>query len=258
LRVLIITEEDELYLPLSIQHILQTCPYEIVEIACARNPLLPNKLKALKKFYKTFGIVPIAKHCLRLLKAKMLDKIPALNFTGRYYSVKQLCRAFNKPCRFVENINSEEFLNYCRQLSIDMVASVSSTQIFKKQLINLPKYGCINIHTAKLPKYRGLYPVYWAMAYGEKSLGVSIHYIEEGIDTGKIILQEEVAIPPHSTLDHMLKVTKIKGAELLVRAIGQIAEGTVQAFYSQDQGSYFSFPTPDSYKNFRSYGYKLW
>jgi methionyl-tRNA formyltransferase len=258
MRIMIITEEDEFYLPLSIQHILQTCPYDIVEIICARNPLVPSKLKALNKFYKTFGIVPIAKHCLRLLKAKMLDKIPALNFTGRYYSIEQLCKAFNKPYLFIKNINSEDFLNHCRQLNIDLIASVSPTQIFKKQLINLPKYGCINIHTAKLPKYRGLYPVYWAMACGEKNLGVSIHYIEEGIDTGKIILQEEMDIPPYSTMDYMLRITKIKGAELLVKAIDQISQGTVQAFYPQEQGNYFSFPTPESYTNFRNYGYKLW
>ena len=258
MRILIITEEDEFYLPLSIQHILQTCPYEIVEIVCARNPLLPSKIKALKKFFKTFGIIPIVKHCLRLLKAKMLDKITTLNFTGRCFSIKQICKAFKKPYLFVKNINSEDFLNHCRQLNIDLIASVSPTQIFKKQLINLPKYGCINIHTAKLPNYRGLYPVYWAMASGEKSLGVSIHYIEEGIDTGKIILQEEMDIPPYSTMDYMLITTKTIGADLLVKAICQIAQGTQQAFYPQGQGSYFSFPTPESYKKFRSYGYKLW
>jgi methionyl-tRNA formyltransferase len=116
-------------------------------------------------------------------------------------------------------------------LSVDLIASVSATQIFKEKLINLPRYGCINVHTAKLPKYRGLYPTYWAMVSGEETVGISVHYIEKGIDTGGIILQGEVEIPADATLDHMLRVTKVRGAELLIKVIKQIVEGTVQAFY---------------------------
>ena len=97
-----------------------------------------------------------------------------------------------------------------------------------------------------------------AMSCGEKTVGISIHYIEEGIDTGKIILQDEVEISPRTTLDHMLKVTKLKGAELLIKAIKQIAEGTAEAFHAEGGGTYFSFPTPESYKKFKKHGYKLW
>jgi methionyl-tRNA formyltransferase len=142
-------------------------------------------------------------------------------------------------------------------LSVDLIASVSATQIFKEKLINLPRYGCINVHTAKLPKYRGLYPTYWAMVSGEETVGISVHYIEKGIDTGGIILQGEVEIPADATLDHMLRVTKVRGAELLIKVIKQIVEGTVQAFYPEGEGSYFSFPTPESYKKFKKHGYKL-
>jgi methionyl-tRNA formyltransferase len=258
MRILVITEEDEFYLPLSIQYILKNSPYEIVEVVCAKNPLLPSKLQALKKFYKAFGIGPIAKHSLRLLKAKMLDGVAIANFTDRYYSVKRVCKAHHIPYSYVEDINAAAFIQHCQDLKFDLIASVSPTQIFKENLISLPKLGCINIHTAKLPEYRGLYPTYWAMACGEKTIGVSIHYIEKGIDTGRIILQEESEIPPDATLDHMLKVTKLKGAALLLGAIRQIAEGTAQTFYPEGEGSYFSFPTPDSYKDFKSRGYKLW
>ena len=258
LRILIITEEDEFYLPLSIQYILNNCPYEIIEVVCARNPLLPSKLRAARKFYTAFGLGPILSHGLRLVKAKVLDTFAWLNFTNRYYSVRRLCEAHNLPYLYSENINAPDFIQHCRELNIDLFASVSPTKVFKEKLINLPKHGCINIHTAKLPKYRGLYPAYWAMACGEGSMGVSIHYIEEGVDTGKIILREELEIPRNTTLDHMLKVTKLKGAELLVKAIRQIAEDTVQAFYAEGEGTYFSFPTPDSYEKFKSCGYKLW
>ncbi len=258
MRILIITEEDEFYLPLSIDYLLKNCGDQIVEVVCARNPLLPSKLKAASKFYTVFGAGAILSQGLRLIRAEILDTLPRLNFTDRHYSIKRVCEVHNIPHSDSENINAPDFLQNCQELNIDLIASVSPTQIFKENLINLPKYGCINIHTAKLPKYRGLYPVYWAMACGEKTVGISIHYIEKGIDTGKIILQDEVEIPPHATLDKMLKITKLKGAELLIKAIKQIADGTTQAFYSEGEGSYFSFPTPESYKKFKKHGYKLW
>lgn len=157
-----------------------------------------------------------------------------------------------------DNLNSKEFLDHCRQLNIDLIASVSPSQIFKENLINLPKHGCINIHTAKLPKYKGLYPTYWAMSHGEKTLGISIHYIEKGIDTGKIILNDEVDIPPAATMDQMLTLTKIRGSQLLLEAVDKISSGQTQPQYAQGEGSYFSFPTSKSYKDFKAHGYKLW
>lgn len=258
MRILVITEEDEFYLPLSLDLLLRNYSEQIVEVVSAKNPLLPNKFRTALSFYKTFGFNPILSHGLRLFRAKLLDTLPWLNFTGRHYSIQRVCKAYDIPYSFADNINSPDFIRRYKQLGIDLIASVSPTQIFKEDLINLPRHGCINIHTAKLPQYRGLYPTYWAMASGEKTIGISIHYIEKGIDTGKIILQDEVEVPSGTTLDHMLILTKLKGAELLVKAIKQIAERTEQAFYAEGEGSYFSFPTPDSYKKFKKLGYKLW
>jgi methionyl-tRNA formyltransferase len=258
MQILVITEEDEFYLPLSIDYLLKQCSEDIIEVVCARNPLLPNKLKAAHKFYGAFRLGPILFHGLRVARAKVLNGLPWLNLTSRHYSVKAVCKTHNITYSYCENINSSDFLEHCQGLKTDLIASVSPTQIFTENLINLPRYGCINIHTAKLPKYRGLYPTYWAMACGEKTVGISIHYIEKGIDTGKIILQDDIEIPEHTTLDYMLKETRLRGAELLIKAIKQIAEGTVEAFYAEGNGTYFSFPTRDSYRQFKRQGYRLW
>lgn len=258
MRILVVTEEEELYLPLSIDRLLDRLGEQVLEVVCVRNRLLPSKFKAARKFCKIFGTGLVIHHGYRLVKAKILDKFDTLNFTGRYYSVKRVCRKYKIPYLLCDDINSADFLEHCQQLKVEIIACVSPTQIFKEDLINLPKYGCINIHTAKLPKYRGLYPTYWAMACGEKTVGISIHYIDKKIDTGRIILQDEVEIPPKVTLDQMLTTTKLKGVELLVEAIRQIASGTAQAYTPEGKGTYFSYPTSESYKNFRSLGYKLW
>ena len=258
MRILVITEEDEFYLPGSIGHLIENCPEEIVGVVCARNPLLPSKLDAGRKFCAAFGPGPVLLQGLRVTAAKVLDGLSWLNLTGRFYSVKRLCKARNMRYSHVDNINSADFIRDCRELDIDLIASVSPTQIFKSELISLPRHGCINIHTAKLPEYRGLYPMYWAMACGQRTVGISIHYIEDGIDTGKIILQDELEIPPKTTLNHMLRVTKLRGVELLIDAIRQIGSGTSRACYAEGEGSYFSFPTAESYRQFKRLGYKLW
>jgi methionyl-tRNA formyltransferase len=258
MKILIITEEDEFYLPLCLDRFLKQNKHEVLEVVLARNPLTANMFQTAKKFVLTFGLLPFFRHACRLLQAKLLDTFPFLNHTGRYFSIQRVCRAYKIPCCHAEKINAPNFLERCRRLNPDLILSISPTQIFKETLIQLPRYGCINIHTAKLPRYRGLYPTYWAMASGEKTIGISVHYIENGIDTGKIIVQDEIEIPPRTTMDFMLRETKLKAADLLLEAVRQIESGKVSASYPQGDGSYFSFPTPESYKEFKKNGYELW
>lgn len=258
MRILVITEEDEFYLPVAIDYLLSHCPYDITAVICARNPLLPGKWKAAKKFHEAFGFRPILQHAFRLLSAKIWERIPFLNRNGRHYSVQAVCQVHHMCYRHVDNVNTTEFIEYCRKKNIDLIACVSPTQIFREQLISTPKYGCINIHTAHLPHYRGLYPTFWAMAKGEKNIGVCVHYIEKGIDTGRILLRDQVQIPSKATMDSMIEKTKIKGVQLLLEAIDQIAHDRANTEYAQGEGSYYSFPTKDAYKEFRKLGYKLW
>ncbi len=258
MKILIITEEDGFYLPLCLGRFLHKNIDEVIEVVLARNPLTQNKIQTAKKFIKIFGFLPFIKHAGRIIWTKLLDVVDFLNYTGRYYSMQRVCHAYCVPYSYEDNINDPSFLQKCRQSSPDLILSISPTQIFKEELIGLPRFGCINIHTASLPKYRGLYPTYWAMASGENEIGISVHYIEKGIDTGKVIIQDKIEIPSATTMDYMLKQTKLKAADLLLDVVRQIDNGTVEAFYPEGKGSYFSFPTPDSYKGFRKKGYKLW
>jgi len=254
---MILTAEDELYIPLSIDYLLRRFKSEVVEVVCARNHLIKSKYVAAKIFSKAFGVFSVLAQGLRVAGAKIFDNLDAVNFTGRRYSVRKVCRLYNVNYLFVDNVNASDFLSHCRDLKPDLIVAVSPSQIFKGALIGIPAFGSINIHTAKLPKYRGLYPTFWAMSEGEKELGISIHYIEKGIDTGKIILQDSLEIPAATTLDHMLTISKLRGAELLADAINQIRDGKVNAFCQDGPGSYYSFPTRQAYIKFKKNGFKL-
>jgi len=118
--------------------------------------------------------------------------------------------------------------------------------------------GCINIHNAPLPKYRGMLPNFWQMYHDERAIGITIHEINPKIDEGRIILQKHVAIRPNETLDSLIKRTKRIGAHFMIEAINMIKAGSVTYLENDpEKGSYFSFPTREDVKEFKRRGKRI-
>jgi methionyl-tRNA formyltransferase len=143
-------------------------------------------------------------------------------------------------------------------MNLDLIISVAAPEIFKQEIIQIPKYGCMNIHNAKLPSYRGMMPNFWQMYHDEKRVGITVHEINPKIDDGRIILQREVDIEPEEKLDALIKRTKRIGAHLLIEAIDIIRSGNVTYKDNKStEGSYFSFPTRKDVKEFRKRGKRI-
>ena len=122
---------------------------------------------------------------------------------------------------------NDEFKDEIRALDVDLVVVVSYGVILPKSFINIPKLGCVNLHPSMLPKYRGPAPIQWAILNGDEKTGVTIMYINEKMDAGDIIVQEEVDIDPDETTgDLWARLSKI-GARMLVESIKKIEDGTV-------------------------------
>ncbi|OKZ60442.1 MAG: methionyl-tRNA formyltransferase [Clostridium sp. CAG:354_28_25] len=121
--------------------------------------------------------------------------------------------------------NNTEFLDEIRTLAPDVICVVAYGKILPKEILEIPKLGCINVHGSLLPKYRGAAPIQWAVLNGEKITGITTMYMNEGMDTGDMILKEEVEIGPEETTgDLWQKLTKI-GGEILVKTLKLIEEG---------------------------------
>lgn len=88
--------------------------------------------------------------------------------------------------------NNEEFINEIKDLKPDVICVVAYGKILPKDILKIPKYGCINVHASLLPKYRGAAPIQWAVINGEKTTGVTTMYMDEGMDTGDMLLKQEV------------------------------------------------------------------
>ena len=124
-------------------------------------------------------------------------------------------------------VREEEFLDEIEGLAPDLVVVAAFGQILPKRFLDIPRYGCINVHASLLPKYRGASPIQYAVLCGEEVSGVSIQYMAEGIDTGDIITTEVVPLAPDETGGSLHDKLAEAGCIALRRAIGQIASGTV-------------------------------
>ncbi len=98
----------------------------------------------------------------------------------------------------------------------------------QKEILDIPKYGCINVHASLLPKYRGAAPIQWAVLNGDKITGVTTMYMDVGMDTGDMILKEEVQIGEDETTGELWERLSVIGGNLLVRTLDEIENGTVK------------------------------
>jgi methionyl-tRNA formyltransferase len=123
-----------------------------------------------------------------------------------------------------------EFFAELRALNPSVIITAAYGQLLPSEIIHLPGSGCINIHASLLPKYRGAAPINWAIIKGEKKTGITTMLMDEGMDTGPILLQEETEIAPDDTAGTLsTKLSKI-GAALLVRTLKEVEAGSIKAF----------------------------
>lgn len=126
---------------------------------------------------------------------------------------------------FPVKINSNEFIEKASTYCCDLFVSMSFNQIFRHTIINLPRLTTINCHAGMLPYYRGRNILNWALINDEKSFGITVHFVDEGIDTGDIILQQAYPITDKDTYATLLETAHVECADLLYKAVDQIRKG---------------------------------
>ena len=119
-----------------------------------------------------------------------------------------------------------EFIEEIKNLNPDVICVVAYGKILPKEILEIPKLGCINVHGSLLPKYRGAAPIQWAVLNGDRTTGITTMYMDEGMDTGDMILKQEVEIREDETTGELWdRLSKI-GGELLVKTLKEIEKGT--------------------------------
>ena len=154
-------------------------------------------------------------------------KFICVRFDTKDEVLLQYCQAHNIDYIKHENVNSSEFVGKIGKYSCDLMVSMSFNQIFKSEIINSAKYKMINCHAGKLPSYKGRNVLNWVLINDEKEFGVTVHYIDEGIDTGDIILQDVHPISDSDNYETLLNRSYVACSSLLYQAICLFKEGNV-------------------------------
>lgn len=141
--------------------------------------------------------------------------------------VKEL--ALSRGVRVLQpkNLKDPLFLNDLYHLKPDMIVVVAYGKILPPQVLGLPRYGCINVHASLLPKYRGAAPIQWAIIKGEKKTGITTMMMDEGLDTGNILLQEEIQIYDSNNSETLGKRLADIGGSLLIKTVQGMKEGSI-------------------------------
>ena len=150
--------------------------------------------------------------------------------------VKSLALRLGLPVLQPERARDEQFIAGLRALQPDLIVTVAYGQILPPAILDLPRHGCLNVHTSLLPKYRGAAPIQWAIANGDTGTGVTIMKMDAGLDTGPIVSQCRTAIQPKDDSATLHDRLAQLGAELLVLTIPDFVAGKIQPEPQPDAG----------------------
>lgn len=143
--------------------------------------------------------------------------------------VKAVAEANNIPVYQPERIKDDEFIDFLETIEADIYVVVAYGQLLSQRILDIPKYGCVNVHGSLLPKYRGAAPIQWSIINGEEKTGVTIMYMVRKCDAGDMILKREIEIDPEDTYETLHDKMAPVGAEALIDALNLIEKGEVKA-----------------------------
>ena len=142
--------------------------------------------------------------------------------------LKQWATDLKIPFIVEPNVNNYKFVEFIKSFNADLFISMSFNQILQSDILSIPPFGFINCHAGKLPFYRGRNPLNWVLINDEKEFGITVHYIDEGIDTGDIIIQDIFQITDHDSYSTLLDKAKLGCALSMEKAINKMINGDVQ------------------------------
>lgn len=154
------------------------------------------------------------------------DKPKGRGKAMQFPPVKEAAIAHDIPVYQPTRIREPECIEYLKQYKPDIMIVVAFGQILPKELLELPVYGCVNVHASLLPKYRGAAPIQWAVINGEAVSGVTTMRMDEGLDTGDMIMKTEVTLDPKETGGSLFDRLAEEGAKLCVETVAAIEAGT--------------------------------
>lgn len=158
----------------------------------------------------------------------------------QYTPVKEKAIELEIPVYQPKRVKDPEFVDILKTLKPDVIVVIAFGQILSKEILELPKYGCINVHASLLPKYRGAAPIQWAVINGDKKSGVTTMYMAEGLDTGDIIDTSEIVLDEKETGGSLFDKLADLGGKLILNTLDKLETGTATRTRQDDARSTYA------------------
>ncbi len=141
--------------------------------------------------------------------------------------VKACAQKFNIPVYQPTTLRNDEVFEQIKHLSPDVIVVVAYGKILPEAILNIPKYGCVNGHASLLPRHRGASPIQWSIVCGDKVTGITTMLMEKGLDTGDMLLKEEVIIGENETGEELHDRLSLIGAQLMLKTLADLEKGSI-------------------------------
>lgn len=262
MKIIIVSQSDPFYIPLFFSKFSELMAdvknIQVDGVIIQQGLGKKSKISLARQMFQFYGLYHFITQSIKYCMRKCTGKLNSLGLLGKSFSIEYFVKKSGWDIIDYTNVNSSDFVDYVKENDIDLIVSVAASQIFKKEILEAPKEGCINIHNAPLPDYRGMLPNFWQMYHGEEYSVMTIHEMVEELDKGRIILQKKTKIEPDMSLDELIKKTKQKNAEALIQVLEMFGKGEVEyRDLPEKEGSYFSFPLKKDVAEFRRRGGRL-
>jgi len=245
MRTVIITQDETFAVPILLDELLSRKADQVLALAVAP-PTSEREsfLRLMRRWWAAFGPVTFFRYGLAYLRATLCGP-----------SVQGVARKHGVPVIHAPDVNASNLLRKLRDLQTELVISVACPQVFRRELLDFPPRGCINVHSGPLPRYRGQLPTFWVLFNHEPQTAVTVHFMNERLDDGAIILQERVPIGDDETQANLMRRCKRVGGRLLAEALELLEAGDVTTLPNPaEQATYYSFPTAAEARKFRREG----
>jgi len=257
-RIAVLTQGDSFVIPKNIRLLHAINGVDLVAVAQieGKGSLINKK----QLFFKGFWLLQALKMGVFVGANVLVNLLDAASFYrfGFMKSVRAVSAHFNIDYKIIKDPNCSNCVDWLRELNIDLIVSYSAPCVFKRHLLEVPKYGCINLHCSLLPKYAGLLPSFWALYNRASSLGATVHRMDDKIDNGPLLAQVEVPVPRDPTMFSVIKLTKRAGGLLMVSVINDILTDSLDEKENfVREGDHFSWPSVEQINDFRASGGRL-
>ena len=249
LKLLFVTEDDPLYVIRFFDVFFAEYPREEFEICgiTIDRPFHEPIWKTLSRMKNFYGLGGLLRQGLRFMSARL-----------RARSIEALAVAAGVPLVPTRSVNLPEYVERVRAMAPDIIVSVAAPEIFRREILGVARLCCINVHSGRLPTYRGMMPAFWQMLRGERAATITVHVMDEKLDAGGVLATQVFPIKARDSLDRVIKGTKRQAAHLLIRALRDLRAGRARPTpLDMSQADYFSFPRPEDVRKFRDRGHRL-